>query len=362
MTWWSWVVQFESAAREKRDTERLRLVSLYRQGFGLSERNPAGYLALYTEGKRLAQQLGEGWWVLCFSNSILQLFVHFSRDFRRALDLAVAAVVDVSKPGQEGCPWRSQIYLDFLAVHFNTDPEGYAERIDEGFREIESILDGDFTSRLHLLNTQRWRFEQARQVEEHHAAAQRALALIAEQPHHYSSEHFSTFIYNGLCRIHFARRQWQELGESADLAEEASRKGNKQVELAEACLWQAVGALHKGEARSSRLRQRGIHLMEALGVPPSDGLFEALASYHELAGQPKAALAVRDRELELLRAQGRTISEVYCHRERCRLLASLGRLTPDDLEAGRGSARRLRFPARHLAEFDGLAGISSPDS
>jgi hypothetical protein len=96
--------------------------------------------------------------------------------------------------------------------------------------------------------------------------------------------------------------------------------------------------------------------MEGLGVPPPDGYFAALSFCHEQAGQPQEALAVRDRELESLRKQGRTIAEVYCHRERCRLLAGFGRLTSTDLDAARAAALRLRFPERHLAELDRLAG------
>ena len=64
---------------------------------------------------------------------------------------------------------------------------------------------------------------------------------------------------------------------------------------------------------------------------------------------------MREAELALLQAQGRTISEVHCHRERCRLLEECGRLTHADLEAGRAAARRLRFPEPHLAALDSIA-------
>jgi hypothetical protein len=78
----------------------------------------------------------------------------------------------------------------------------------------------------------------------------------------------------------------------------------------------------------------------------------ALSLGHESRGQLTDALAVRDGELELLRVQKRTVSEVYCHRERCRLLDESGRL--DQRRSWRGPRRRLRRPEQHLAELDRL--------
>jgi hypothetical protein len=357
MNWWEWVAEFSRRAAEAEDMDRLRLVFLQDQLYYSRERAPLRSLALCAEGRQLARQLNEPWWDLCFQTNAGHVCVHFLRDFHQALDLTVATVLEARKPIYDGFPLRAQLYQDLLAVHFCTDPEGHAERIEEGFREIEPLLDGaDLASRLHFLNMHRWGAEQSRQVEEHHAAAQRVLALIAEHPGHPSSLHYSTFVYNGLCRVHFARKEWQELAQSALLAEQACRKIHNQDSLAEASLWQALCALHDGEtARSSRLRQQGTRFMAALGVPPTDGYFEALSLCHELAGLPEIALQVRDRELALVQAQGRTISEVYCHHERCRLLAGPGRLTAADLDSARAAARRLRFPDRHLSALEQFA-------
>jgi hypothetical protein len=356
MTDWEWIADFEARARTARDAERLRLVSLLRQGQSCRERDPGQCLTLYGQGLALARHLHEPWWVLYFQAWTVSQLVHQSRDFRRALDLAVAAALEARKPLYDGCPFRPQIYLDLLAVHFGIDPLGYADRIEEGFRDVERLLPDDFTARLHLLNLRRWCAQQSRQHEAHYTAAQRALALIASDPGHHSSLHYSTFIYNGLCRVHYARQQWQDLGQAADLAWEASSRVGNQVEKATASLWQALVQTHAGNAsRGHHLRLRGVRLMEALGVPPPDGYFDALSLGHEHAGEWENALAVRDRELSGLVAQGRTVSEVYCHRERCRLLAATGRLTPVDLDAGRAAARRLRFPEPHLAALDQIA-------
>jgi hypothetical protein len=355
MTWREWIAEFDRRAREANDAERLRLLSVLYRSFALREREPEQFLAACEEGRRLAGRLREPWWVLCFEAEAVHELIHYVRDFRRALELAVAAVLEARKPIYDGCPVRERIYQDLLAVHFCIDPDGYADRIEEGFRDMEPLIGHDLGSRLHLLNLRRWWAEQSRQPEEHYAAAQRVLLLAAEDPDNPAALHYATFVYNGLCHVNFAQDRWQELGETAALAEEASRKVGNQVELAESFLWQALAALQGGQAGGHRLRKRGIQVMEGLGVPPPDGYFTALGFCHEQAGRLDEALALRERERALLQSQGRTISEVYCHRHRCRLLARLGRLTDDDVEAGRAAARRLRFPDSHLAELDRLA-------
>jgi hypothetical protein len=350
-----WIAEF--TRRATGDKERLRLVSLLREAYAFRQREPKRAQALHQEGRELARRLREPWWVLAFQAWTIHQLVHHSRDFRQALDLAVAAALEARKPIYDGCPSRTTVYQDVLAVYYCTDPEGHADHIQEGFRLLDAEHPDDFAARLRQRNLYRWWAEQSREVERHYAAAQRALALIADNPGHYCCVHYSTFIYNGLCRVHFARAEWSRLAEAAALAEESSRKTGDRVELATSLLWASLYCFHAhDELRARRLEQQAVRVMDELAVPPPDGWFEALCAVHECVGDLEAALAVRDRELVLLQAQGRTISEVFCHRERCRLLASVGRLSAAAVEAGRIAAQRLRFPERHLAELDRIAG------
>lgn len=353
MTWWEWVADFQRRASEARDAERMRLASLLHRAYGLRERDPGRFLALCADGRRLAQRLREPWWTLGFRAAVVQELVHFARDFRRAPEEAVAAVLEARKPQYDGCPLRTLLYLDLIAVHFCTDPDGCAGSIEESFCAVERDADKDLSSRLHVLNLRRWCAEQARRADDHYGAAQRVLAAIAENPGDGAAVHYSTFVYNALCHVNYAHAEWQELREAAGLAEEASRRMGNRVELSQACLWQAVAAFRSGDSlRARRLQRQGSRIVEELGIPPPDGLFTALSLCHEQTGQLEEALAVRNRELELVHRQGRTISEVYCHRQRCRLLADLGRLSAADLDAARAAALRLRFPAPHLAELN----------
>jgi hypothetical protein len=353
MTWWEWVAEFGRRTAEAGDAERARLVSLLRQASAAREHDPELALALCEQGRHLAERLQEPWWTLCFRGQVLQELVHYLRDFGRACDLAVELTLAVRKSAYNGCPLRTSVYQDLLAVFFGTDPEGHSEQIEAGFRQLEIMIPTDLSSRLHLLNLRRWCAEQSRRPQEHFDAAQRVLALAAEAPDHFSSPHYCSFAFNGLCHVNFSSGHWPDLDEAARLADEASQKSGNRVERAVALLWQALGSFHRGDSSlGHRLRQRGVRLMARLMVPPPDAYFSALSLCHEHQGQVHEALAVRESELTHLRSQGRTISEVYCHRERCRLLAGLGRLTSSDLNAARAAARRLRRPECHLDEFD----------
>src|SRR4051812_26258166 len=140
MTEQEWINEFWHHAHAAGDEDRLRLVSLIQRGYAHRERSPELALATYEEGRQLARRLHEPWWDLYYQAWTLSQFVHNSRDFRRARDVAVAAVLEVRKPAYEGCPVRVRLYQDFLAVHFCIDPHGYGDRIEEGFREIEERL------------------------------------------------------------------------------------------------------------------------------------------------------------------------------------------------------------------------------
>ena len=57
MDFWDWYNRFERDAHERGDTERIRLANLYGEGYAFRETDPDRALALFTEGRRLADKL-----------------------------------------------------------------------------------------------------------------------------------------------------------------------------------------------------------------------------------------------------------------------------------------------------------------
>ena len=98
------------------------------------ETDPDRALAILVEGRALAEALGERWWKLILDYWHLGALLHFKRDYRRAVELAVRNTVAVSRPENVNFP----VGAAFLSIAIwraptsASDPEGYAaERIRE---------------------------------------------------------------------------------------------------------------------------------------------------------------------------------------------------------------------------------------
>jgi hypothetical protein len=354
---WGWIYEFERQALATGDRERLRLVRLDDEAYGFREIDPDRALALFDEGRRLAERLGEAWWVLYYRRWHVHALLHFKRDYRRVLDLAVANTLEARKPQYDHFPQRISIHEDLVSAYIGIDPDGHAAAIAEALDYVEAQMPPSLECRLHLWGLRREFALQRRLYDEAGEAAGRSLAIIAEKPDTATARHYTVFVYNGLCVVHFGRGEWDRLAEVAALGEEAAHRVGHKLELSECVLWQALVARRGGdEDRARLLYTRATAQVGRLRMPPDDSYFDALGAFHELGGQTEAALAARDRELQAVEQQGRLACECRCRVQRCRLLGRLGRLTAEDLEPARASALRLRDPAPYLAELERIAG------
>src|SRR3954467_12862598 len=98
MSEWQWFEDFERDALARGDAERARLRGLHREGFAHRETDPERAVALFLEGRRLAEQLGEPWWVLCFDLWYVQGRLYYQRDLRNLLDKAVQNSLQLRRP------------------------------------------------------------------------------------------------------------------------------------------------------------------------------------------------------------------------------------------------------------------------
>jgi hypothetical protein len=91
-----------------------------------------------------------------------------------------------------------------------------------------------------------------------------------------------------------------------------------------------------------------------LSVVPRGHYFDALAWFHERGGNLAQAVRVRDRELSAVQGKGQHVHEWDTHRQRCQVLARMGKLGADDLAAAHAVAARMRRPEKYLAELQAL--------
>ena len=79
MSVWGWVHEFAERCLSEGDHERYRLVNLQIEAFEHGRKDPDRMLAAIAEGRALAKQLDESWWVLHFDHWRLQALLHRAR-------------------------------------------------------------------------------------------------------------------------------------------------------------------------------------------------------------------------------------------------------------------------------------------
>jgi hypothetical protein len=356
MQGWNWFDEYEDSARRFGDAQRHRLGLLHRESYRFRESDPDRALALIAEGRRLAESLHEPWWALYYDEQRVHALLHFKQDYRDVLDLAVRNTLEVRKTAYAGFPRRLLIHGDLVSAYLGIDPLGHADAIREalGYLDREAPPDGD--ERYLVLGSQRQFALDRGAHDEALALSHCSLALAAADSDRGRARHFLVFTWSGLADLAFRLGEPDRLAEAARAGEEVARQVGHQVELAGFQLWQALLARRAGDEESAlALYAQASARLARLGMPPDSSYRDAECAFHEEAGDLHRALAVRLAERAAIERRGRLAYECACHLKCCRLLASMGRLTEDDLGSARAAAQQLRDPAPALAELARLA-------
>jgi hypothetical protein len=356
MDLWDWIVERCEAYEAAGDEERLRLAQSWERAFPFRESDPDHAVALLSEGCRLAAELGEPWWVMVLNHWRLEALMHFKRDHREAVELAVRNSVAASKPENAAFPGRWSIYRDLICAYNGVDPEGYGEPIREALAYLErEVPPGPNEARYLLLGSKRHFHNLCGDYDTAEATALRAMDLIHGDPDRFQAAHYTVFNCSSLCWMAHRRGEWKKLAEAAAVGEEAARVVGHQMELCEFLMWQAALARRGGDERlARRLFTAAAAKMAGLQMPPEREYPDALALYHELGGELDKVLAVRDHELAAVASSGRLGYECETHLKRAALLAKIGRLRAADLDAARAAALKLRKPEKALDEIEQL--------
>jgi hypothetical protein len=349
---------FYQKAQERNDEPRLRLCRLMGgEAFALRETDPARALAMYDEGSRLAAALGEPVWVFVFDERRLTAQMHFLRDYRCALDLAVKSVLEIRKDKYDGLDdLQHDFHFHLIDAYVGIDPRGYAKEVREALAHLDAELSPEDESRYQLLASW-WDFALA--LDDLDGAEKHALAAVARgeaDPNKRKLIHWGTFAHDCLCAVSWRRADWRGLAERGAAGEELARKVGHKLELAGLQLWQALAVLHAGDAANARrLYRQSIAGVSRLRMPPEPKYFDALCGFLGTEGNIEGQWGVRERELATLRDKGRIDAESQCRLKRCRLLARLGRPMDEEMAAAREVANKLRDPAARMAELDAIA-------
>ncbi|MCI0456672.1 MAG: hypothetical protein L0Z62_06795 [Gemmataceae bacterium] len=352
-----WLASQAQEIRRRNDRQRLQMLQCYLEAYEARESDPDRAYAAFTQGRQMAERLNDPWWVLFYRKEQVDALLHFKRDYRHVLDLAMQCAMEVRKPANARYPGRIGVWDSLIAAYLGIDAEGYAQPIQQALNYLESEVppepDGD---RYLLLARKRIFAREREQLQEAYNVCMTEMNLGAADTDQERALHFATFTCCEMCLIAGAAQQWQTLGQWAAAAEERARHVGHQCELSEALAWRSVAALQARDVENARRCYRtATATADRLQMPPKQGYYEALALYHEMQGDVENALGVRDAELEALANHGRLLYECRVRIKRCVLLARLGRLQALVLNAARETAQKLAQPAKYLQQLDQLA-------
>jgi hypothetical protein len=358
MSVWDWIIEFTDKAQA--DGDRLRLQQIFDNASRFARTDPDVMLGLLAEGKALAQQLGEPWWVLFFDHWRLQALLHFKYDYREVMPIAVQATLEARKPQYAELPQRVCLHEDLIYAYVGTDAEGHAERIGQALDYMRQHVGPDLDCRYCVQGCCAQFALQRGRLDEAHAAALEMLAMTDAERVRSTADHYAADAYTDLCAVAFARGDWAALAEWAAAGEETARRGDKPLELAKFLAWRALLERRAGnDEMARRLFRSATSRVARLKAVPGESYYDALCAYHEQGGEPGAALTVRDQELRVIGGMGRLAHETRCRIKRCRLLAQMGLPLEEDLGAARAAAAKLRHPEKYIAEIDKIAAGKS---
>jgi hypothetical protein len=355
---WNWVRERREEYKQAGDEERLRLTQSWFLAFPYRERDPDQAVALLLDGCRLAKQLGEEWWIMVSNHWLLDGLMHFQRDCRQVVELAVSNSLMASKPENLSFPGRWMVYRDLACAYLCVDPEGYADDLSKTLNFLDrEIPPGPSEERNMMLGCLAYFHEAQEDYVAAEAVLARKLELIDSNPNRRTAMHAATFVYSSICAIAHRKKDWEKLADAAALGEEAARIVGHQMELCEFLMWQASLARRVGdELRARPLHTTAVAKMARIQMSPGAYYEDALALFHELGGEIEEVLQLRERELVAVAGKGRLAYESDIHRKRCTALAQLGRLNSADIARARQAAQLLRKPEKALAKLDALTG------
>jgi hypothetical protein len=352
-----WLGSQARGFREQQNPAGLRMMECYLRAYEARESDPDLAFASYTEGKQIAQQIGEPWWVLFYETHRIEALLHFKRDYRTVLDMVVQAVADLRKPHNAAYPGRHGIWDNLIAAYLGIDPIGYETELRQAMDYLDKEIPQEPESSRYLLLARKRIFEvECDRPREAYDACMRELDLCASDKDQSQAIHFAVFTYCSLCALAALARDWDTLASWSGTAEELARIKGHHCELGEALAWQAVAAHQQGDKeKAHRAYLNATAQMGRLKMPPKRGYYDALSTYHLHRGDLEAALAVRDGELKTVSGWGRLLYEARLQVQRAWLLAYMGQLQESALAATREAVGKLRKPEKYLKEVEEIA-------
>jgi hypothetical protein len=277
--------------------------------------------------------MGEPWWEMFYEHWFIEVLLFGKHEPQRALDHAIRAVLETSKPQFDHFPQRVSLQMNLAAAYMGIDAIGYETELRAVFSHIKSLCADCAEQQVYYL--QLWGY--FLELIEDEGAIDAALEYLAGAEDE-GSDHYIWDALSMLCTalVRFdeaaARSQLREL---AMAGEEIARREGRSRGVCTFEMWQALGARFEGdEAQAKRQYRRAMTLQKRLTKPQNSALFGAM-KFHEAGGELERALQICQADIRILQAHRLTFVVAQRRLEKCQLLKQMGRDFDKD-------AKRLR--------------------
>ncbi|MBA3531898.1 MAG: hypothetical protein H0T73_08265 [Ardenticatenales bacterium] len=350
MSDWEWFHEVRQKAYQAKDTQRIRLIDLYYEGQGFSEKEPDRAIAIYEQAHALAEQLGEGWVMLAIDERHLRTLMYEKANYLGALDLAVRATVELRKPVYRRYPRRFMIPIYLVQIYRALDARQYASDLKALLDYLIVEVPEDDKETQYELHSKRILF--AMTMEEWDNALElglRYLALCGED----MAE--AVRVYVLLCRVASNRREWKSVEEWAQAGAEGARQVNRMDILCECQAWLAFLARRdNNEADAKRYYEEAIATAKSVGERPIFFYYNILASFHVNGEEWEKASLVRQHQIEHVGGTGQVMDELYYRVEHIKALGKLGQPIAEEHRAARDLLGQVSNPAPYDTELADL--------
>lgn len=344
-TIWEWIADYLLHAQKQGNALALQMAQKHEEAYTYRQKDPQRMYALLAEGKNLAIELHEPWWIAFFEHWQIETLIYYLDDYREVLDRVIALTLELGKPVFADYPLRFGIYCNLVAAYLCIDPRGYAPAIREALNYLQEIVPEEGGDRYLLLARRHWFAYELADYDEAQRLALEELTFADSDPDRYIALHHEVDTYKALCWVAFRREDWASLAHWSELGEEKARQADYRYELGLFLLWRAlVALLRQDRAAASRWHRLATATMERIGQSPGESYYDTLARYAEEAGQLVQAWHIREQELARLQGKGQLAYEAQVRIKRVRLLRLLQRPWEQEHSAALAAIARLRAP------------------
>lgn len=346
-TVWKWFNDYAAQASIEGHPLKQRLVQIYFEADTMQRflASPEQAVKLYREGAQLATQLNEPCWELFYEHQISDLNIFSEHDYEKGRDQAVRTATRAYKDAYLTCPVRASVYHALVYVYGAIDSLGYEDKMREmmAYMEREIPMDADIRSRLQyirvLLAYDRRDFAACE------SEAQVYMSMTESDP--------TRQVYDLLMGMSYAKGELRQAIQYADHYEQWGMRFNISAVIAHARLNKAVFEQILGEPeRAARHFAQGKVFYAPVGSERDPSFYDTVCRYHELIGEERYALQLREEQVADLPASLGIDQRFYPQLQYCRLLGRMGLDVTDALNVAESIANESVKPAIHLEKVN----------